>query len=103
MAMDIWYELRLLEMSDLNAAADELLREADAMSRTPDGADDEEQQRSDSHDDPDRALRESKHFDERDREAGGDDDAAGRDRRPPGPPCHSSMASSASRTRLMSA
>ena len=43
MAMDIWYELRLLEMSDLNAAADELLREADVMSGTPDGADDEEQ------------------------------------------------------------
>jgi hypothetical protein len=43
MAMDIWYELRLLEMSDLYAAADELLREADAMSGTPDGAEDEEQ------------------------------------------------------------
>ena len=43
MAMDIWYELRLLEMSDLNAAADELLREADAISGTPDGAEDEEQ------------------------------------------------------------
>jgi hypothetical protein len=42
MAMDIWYELRLLEMSDLNAAADELLREADAISGTPDGAEDEE-------------------------------------------------------------
>ena len=43
MAMDIWYELRLREMSDLNAAADELLREADAMSVAPDDADDEEQ------------------------------------------------------------
>jgi hypothetical protein len=41
--MDIWYELRLLEMSDLNGAAIELLREADAMLRTPDEAKDEEQ------------------------------------------------------------
>jgi len=43
MAMDVWYDLRLLEMSDLNAAADELLREAEAMSVAPDDADDEEQ------------------------------------------------------------
>jgi hypothetical protein len=43
MHMDIWYELRLLEMSDLNGAATELLREADEILRTADEADDEKQ------------------------------------------------------------
>ena len=42
MDMDIWYELRLLEMSDLNGAANELLREADAILRSRDDAEDEE-------------------------------------------------------------
>jgi hypothetical protein len=42
MNMDIWYEFRLLEMSDLNGAANELLREADAISGSSDDAEDEE-------------------------------------------------------------
>jgi hypothetical protein len=43
MNMDIWYELRLFEMSDLNGAANELLREADVISGSSDDAEDEEQ------------------------------------------------------------
>ena len=43
MNMDIWYELRLREMSDLNGVADELLREADEMLRSPDDAEDEQE------------------------------------------------------------
>jgi hypothetical protein len=42
MDMDIWYELRLREMSDLNGAANELLREADARLVAPDDPEDEE-------------------------------------------------------------
>jgi hypothetical protein len=42
MHMDIWYELRLREMSDLNGAANELLREADATLGTPDDTEDED-------------------------------------------------------------
>jgi hypothetical protein len=43
MNMDVWYELRLREMSDLNQAAHELLREADEVLGSPDDAEDEEQ------------------------------------------------------------
>jgi hypothetical protein len=43
MNMDVWYELRLREMSDLNEAANELLRDADEILRSPDDADDEQQ------------------------------------------------------------
>jgi hypothetical protein len=40
--MDIWYELRLREMSDLNQAAHELLREAELLAgESPDRDDDE--------------------------------------------------------------
>jgi hypothetical protein len=42
MDMDIWYELRLREMSDLNGAVTELLREADARLVAPDDTEDEE-------------------------------------------------------------
>jgi hypothetical protein len=42
MDMDVWYELRLLEMSDLNGATNELLREADAILRSCGDAEDEE-------------------------------------------------------------
>jgi hypothetical protein len=42
MDMDIWYELRLREMSDLNGAANELLREADAFLGAPDDTEEEE-------------------------------------------------------------
>ncbi len=42
MDMDVWYELSLLEMSDLNGAANELLREAEAILRSRDDAEDEE-------------------------------------------------------------
>lgn len=42
MDMDIWYELRLREMSDLNGAANELLREADPRLVAPDDTEDEE-------------------------------------------------------------
>ena len=36
MDMDIWYEFRLREMSDLNGVANELLREAGEVLRSPD-------------------------------------------------------------------
>jgi hypothetical protein len=42
MDMDIWYELRLREMSDLNGAANELLREADEVLGSPDDAEEEQ-------------------------------------------------------------
>ena len=42
MDMDTWYELRLREMSDLNAAATELLREADEVLRSPDDSEEEQ-------------------------------------------------------------
>jgi hypothetical protein len=42
MDMDIWYELRLREMSDLNGAANALLREADADLGAPDETEDED-------------------------------------------------------------
>ena len=42
MDMDPWYELRLREMSDLNEAANALLREADTILRSPDDTDEEE-------------------------------------------------------------
>lgn len=42
MAMDVWYELRLREMSDLNEAANELVRDAeDSASDAPDQQDEE--------------------------------------------------------------
>lgn len=41
MNMDVWYELRLREM--LNAAANELLREADTILPAPDDAEPEEE------------------------------------------------------------
>ena len=43
MNMDTWYELVLREMSDLNGVANELLREADEVSRARDHAEDEQQ------------------------------------------------------------
>jgi len=43
MDMDTWYELRLREMSDLNGAANELLREAAEILRAADDADDEQE------------------------------------------------------------
>jgi hypothetical protein len=43
MNMDTWYELVLREMSDLNGVANELLREADEVSRARDDAEDEQQ------------------------------------------------------------
>jgi hypothetical protein len=42
MDMDTWYELRLREMSDLNAAANELLREAAEVLRAADDAEEEQ-------------------------------------------------------------
>src|SRR5207249_8766766 len=59
MDMDTWYELRLREMSDLNAAANELLREANEVLRSPDDAEEEEEQRRGADDDPDRSSREA--------------------------------------------
>jgi hypothetical protein len=42
MAMDVWYELRIREMSDVNEAANELVRDAEeSASDTPDGEDEE--------------------------------------------------------------
>jgi hypothetical protein len=41
MAMDVWYELRLLEMSDVNEAAHELVREARSTSDSSDEEDEE--------------------------------------------------------------
>jgi hypothetical protein len=43
MNMDTWYELVLREMSDLNGVANELLREADEVSRSRDDTKDEQQ------------------------------------------------------------
>jgi hypothetical protein len=47
MDMDIWYELRLREMSGLNERVNELLREArealGAPDTTPDAAEDDEE------------------------------------------------------------
>ena len=43
MNMDIWYGLRLLELSDLNEAASELLRDAQEALPAPDAADDEQE------------------------------------------------------------
>jgi hypothetical protein len=43
MHMDTWYELVLREMSDLNGVANELLREADEVSRSSDDTEDEQQ------------------------------------------------------------
>ena len=42
MNMDIWYELVLREMSDLNGVANELLREANEVSRSRDETEDEQ-------------------------------------------------------------
>jgi len=42
MHIDIWYELRLREMSDLNEVANALLREADAILPPPDEAEEEQ-------------------------------------------------------------
>ena len=42
MAMDVWYELRLREMSDVNEAANELVRDAEDSTRdAPDQQDEE--------------------------------------------------------------
>ena len=43
MSMDIWYELVLREMSGPNGVADELLREADEVSRSRKDTEDEQQ------------------------------------------------------------
>src|SRR5260370_38118208 len=43
MNMDTWYELVLGEMSDLNAVANELLREADEVSRSRKNTEEEQQ------------------------------------------------------------
>jgi len=59
MDMDTWYELRLREMSDLNAAANELLREANEVLGSPDDAEEEEEQRRGADDDPDRSSRDA--------------------------------------------
>ncbi len=53
MDMDVWYELRLLELSDLNEATNELLRDADEILRAPDEAEEEEEQSRPADDDPD--------------------------------------------------
>jgi hypothetical protein len=42
MSMDIWYELVLREMSGPNGVADELLREADEVSRSRDETEDKQ-------------------------------------------------------------
>jgi hypothetical protein len=42
MAMDVWYELRLLEMSDVNEAAHALVRDAqDSATQSPDDEDED--------------------------------------------------------------
>jgi hypothetical protein len=42
MAMDVWYELRIREMSDVNEAAHELVREAEeSPGSSPDQEDEE--------------------------------------------------------------
>jgi hypothetical protein len=42
MAMDIWYELRIREMSDVNGAANELVRDAEeSASGAPDQEDED--------------------------------------------------------------
>jgi hypothetical protein len=42
MAMDVWYELRLREMSDVNEAANELVRDAEESAcGAPDHEDEE--------------------------------------------------------------
>jgi hypothetical protein len=42
MAMDVWYELRIREMSDVNEAAHELVRDAEASaSDSPDREEEE--------------------------------------------------------------
>jgi hypothetical protein len=42
MAMDVWYELRIREMSDVNEAANELVRDAEASaSDSPDREEEE--------------------------------------------------------------
>jgi hypothetical protein len=42
MAMDVWYELRIREMSDVNEAASELVRDAEELaSGAPDQEDEE--------------------------------------------------------------
>jgi hypothetical protein len=42
MAMDVWYDLRIQEMSDVNEAAHELVRDAEeSASKSPDEQDEE--------------------------------------------------------------
>ena len=42
MAMDVWYELRLREMSDVNEAAHELVRDAEqSATQSPDQQDED--------------------------------------------------------------
>jgi hypothetical protein len=42
MAMDVWYELRILELSDVNEAAHDLVRDAEqSASESPDQEDEE--------------------------------------------------------------
>lgn len=40
--MDVWYELRILEMSDVNEAAHELVRDAEQSAREAPDQEDEE-------------------------------------------------------------
>lgn len=42
MAMDVWYELRIREMSDVNEAAHELVRDAEASASDSPDRDEEE-------------------------------------------------------------
>jgi hypothetical protein len=42
MGMDVWYELRIREMSDVNETAHELVRDAEQSAREPADEEDEE-------------------------------------------------------------
>jgi hypothetical protein len=42
MGMDVWYELRIREMSDVNEAAHALVRDAEQSAREPADEEDEE-------------------------------------------------------------
>jgi hypothetical protein len=53
MGMDVWYELRLREMSDLNEAANALLRDADEVLAAPEKPEQDEEQGGRGDDDPD--------------------------------------------------
>jgi hypothetical protein len=51
MQMDIWYELALREMSDVNGAATEIRREAESLDAAIEDADDDEDVEEDPQDD----------------------------------------------------